>query len=301
MNPTLLGAIKLCFRNSVHVPEVRTTVMDVCGEVFKHIVPSVCARRITNVTHRSSAWLINMRLTSSCNESSLLPASMGVRSLNPINEVPVRRCLRTLILLLNEGHFTATPTRKWLSRVLGNPQAFLRLIGPRAVRTAQSLFTRRAALLTSIRCLLTILNKVVRAPVGVWPTLLISMRLVNIGFRRKLKLPAPTPKIAAFNMLSGTKLGANRTWSKLVPTKCVIRWVSSAPVIFGIFLSNIRLPVRIIASIRLIARLRFITIAVTWLPNVRTPLEKRAKLICPLAPLLTNTPPTHDRPPYLPH
>lgn len=103
-------------------------------------------------------------------------------------------------------------TRKWLSRVLGSGKALLTLTGPRAVTIKNGVGIVRATLLIAIACLLTILRRVDRACGEVWPTLLVRMMSVKTGFGRNLKWLPFRRKIEIFAMLSGSRLGANRTW-----------------------------------------------------------------------------------------
>lgn len=121
------------------------------------------------------------------------------------------RVLITVNLSVGLGHFTWTWVRNWLCRVLGSGQAFLTLVGPRAVTITKGWFRRQAALLMAIRFLLTYLSSVDRAPGDVWPTLLLMMTPVKMVLGPNLKLWALRPNMSILMMLSGSRLGANRT------------------------------------------------------------------------------------------
>ncbi len=147
----------------------------------------------------------------------------------------------TVPLLLKEGQATIIPSTNSLARVLGNGHAFLRLTGPRAVTIKNGLGRWNADLLTAIRRLRTVLNSVSRIPVGVWPTLLVNMKPVNIGFRPIANPLLPRSHITALIILVGSKLGANRICENRLVTRSDSAPTVSAPVKLGIFLKRTRL------------------------------------------------------------
>lgn len=170
------------------------------------------------------------------------------------------------------GHLIDAPTRKWLTRVLGSPHALSRLTGPRAVTMTNGRGMLRAMLLMAIPRLLTILSSVDRAPGEVWPTLLVSMTDVNIGFLWNLNLLRPRLQKATLIMLDGSRLGANRTCPNDVSTESVTFCVSRAPLAFGPLLSRIRLLMSRVARYRWTGRVPLIMMAempVSSVLNVR--------------------------------
>lgn len=152
--------------------------------------------------------------------------------------------------ILRFGQLTDAPTRNWLTRVLGSPQALSRLTGPRAVTMTNGRGILRAMLLMAIPRLLTILRSVDRAPGDVWPTLLVSMTEVKTGFLWNLNLLCPRLQKAIFIILEGSKLGANRICPKLAETEPVKFWVNRAPLALGPLLSRTRLLITSVAMYR---------------------------------------------------
>lgn len=152
--------------------------------------------------------------------------------------------------ILRFGQLTDAPTRNWLTRVLGSPQALSRLTGPRAVTMTNGRGILRAMLLMAIPRLLTILRSVDRAPGDVWPTLLVSMTEVKTGFLWNLNLLCPRLQKAIFIILEGSRLGANRTCPKLAETEPVKFWVNRAPLALGPLLSRTRLLITSVAMYR---------------------------------------------------
>lgn len=86
-----------------------------------------------------------------------------------------------LCLLVLAGQLIVSCITNWLSRVLGNGQAFLHLMGPEAVTMRNGRGSVWSMFLMAIRCLVTVLRSVDRAPGVAWPTLLVRNRLANIG------------------------------------------------------------------------------------------------------------------------
>lgn len=167
---------------------------------------------------------------------------------------------RTVCLALWLGQLMLTRMRKWLSRVLGSGQAFLRLTGPRAVRMRNGWFSGWRRLSIAILFLRTVRSSVDRAWGSVWPTLLVTSSRANIGFLTKWKVCALlgcTLSILVFRTLVGTRLGANRTCVEVRFSIADSALISTAPFKLGRFISSVRLFDRTVVSVRLMMVRRF--------------------------------------------